>query len=71
LAVTTRGLGLIVGPLAAGAAIDILEPYLSSTHGYAAMWPIVAIPVLAVIPLVKRLAAAEARGSARTAAPGR
>jgi MFS family permease len=60
LAVTTRGLGLIIGPLAAGAAIDILEPYLSSTHGYAAMWPIVAIPVLAVIPLVKRLAAAEA-----------
>jgi MFS family permease len=68
LAVTTRGLGLIIGPLAAGAAIDILEPYLSSTHGYAAMWPTVAIPVLAVIPLVKRLADTEARGMATRSA---
>jgi MFS family permease len=61
LAVTTRGLGLIIGPLAAGAAIDILHSSLSATEGYAAMWPTVAIPVLAVIPLLKRLADAEAR----------
>jgi MFS family permease len=60
LAVTTRGLGLLIGPLTAGAAIDILSPYLSATDGYAAVWPAVAIPVLAVIPLVKTLADAEA-----------
>jgi MFS family permease len=61
LATTTKGIGLIIGPLAAGAAIDILRPYLSATDGYAAVWPAMAIPVLAVIPFVARLADAEGR----------
>jgi MFS family permease len=65
LAVTTRGLGLVIGPLTAGAAIDILRPYLSSTDGYAAVWPMMAIPILAAIPFVIRLAEAEAKGMAR------
>ncbi len=65
LAVTARGLGLVIGPLSAGAAIDILRPYLSSTDGYAAVWPVMAIPILAAIPLVARLADAEASGSRR------
>ena len=65
LATTTKGIGLIIGPLAAGAAIDILRPYLSATDGYAAVWPAMAIPVLAVIPLVAKLADVEARGTAR------
>ena len=60
LATTTKGLGLIVGPLAAGGAIDILRPYLSATDGYGAVWPTVAIPVLAAIPLVISLARSEA-----------
>ena len=60
LATTTKGIGLIVGPLAVGAAIDIFHRYFESTDGYAAMWPVVAIPVLAVIPLVALLAEAEA-----------
>src|SRR4029450_2697929 len=64
LATTTKGIGLIVGPLLAGAAIDILRPYLSATGGYAALWPAMAIPVLGVIPLVAKLAEAEARGTA-------
>ena len=62
LAVTARGLGLVIGPLSAGAAIDILRPYLSSTDGYAAVWPIMAIPILAAIPFVARLADAETKG---------
>ena len=49
----------MIGPLSAGAAIDILRPYLSATDGYAAVWPTVAIPILAVIPLVMLLAEAE------------
>jgi MFS family permease len=61
LAVTTRGLGLLIGPLGAGAVIDILRPSLSATEGYAAVWPTVAVPILLVIPLVKLLADAEAR----------
>jgi MFS family permease len=62
LAIMTKGLGLLIGPLAVGAAIDIARPYLSSTDGYAIVWPVVGIPVLAVIPLVALLADAELRG---------
>jgi MFS family permease len=59
LATTTKGLGLVIGPLAAGAAIDIFHSHFRSTDGYAVIWPVVAIPVLAVIPLVALLAEAE------------
>jgi MFS family permease len=65
LATTTKGIGLIIGPLAAGGAIDILRPYLSATDGYAAVWPAMAVPILAAIPFVVRLAEAEASGSRR------
>lgn len=70
LATTTKGLGLVIGPLSAGAAIDIFRPYLESTDGYAAVWPAVAIPVLAVIPVVTLLAEAEARPTGRDSRPG-
>lgn len=59
LATTTKGVGLVIGPLAAGAAIDLFGPVLEATDGYAALWPAVAIPVLAVIPIVALLADAE------------
>ena len=39
--------------------------YLDDTRGYQALWPILGIPVLLVIPLVWRLSAAE-----RNAGPG-
>ena len=59
LATTTKGIGLLIGPLAAGAAIDIFHDYFRSTDGYAVIWPVVAIPILVVIPLVALLAEAE------------
>jgi len=59
LALMTKGAGLLVGPLVVGAAIDIFKPYLESTDGYAVVWPTVAIPILAAIPLVVLLAEAE------------
>ncbi len=62
LATTTKGLGLIIGPLATGAAIDIFRPFLKQTGGYAAVWPTTAIPILAVIPLVALLAEDERSG---------
>jgi hypothetical protein len=40
LATTTKGTGLIVGPLAAGAAIDVASPWLEATNGYQLLWPI-------------------------------
>jgi MFS family permease len=64
LATMTKGLGLIVGPLAAGAAIDILSPHLESTHGFQVLWPICGLPILAVIPLISRLIRVERQGGA-------
>jgi MFS family permease len=61
LATTTKGFGLLIGPLLAGAAIDLLSPYLEDTKGYQALWPILGIPVLLAIPLVARLSAAEGK----------
>jgi MFS family permease len=58
LATTTKGIGLIVGPLLAGAAIDLSAPSLEATDGYQLLWPICALPVLAAIPLVASLARA-------------
>jgi Na+/melibiose symporter-like transporter len=69
LATWTKGFGLLVGPLVAGILIDVLAPYLPATDGYQVLWPICAVPILAVIPLVALLMRAEARsrGSVRTA----
>jgi MFS family permease len=61
LATTTRGLGLLIGPLVVGGAIDIFRPFLEETDGYAVVWPVVAIPVLAAIPFVTLLADEENR----------
>ena len=52
LATTTKGVGLILGPIVAGAVIDLTS--------YRALWPVCAVPVLAAIPLVARLMRVEA-----------
>jgi MFS family permease len=59
LATTTKGLGLLLGAPIAGLAIDLARPYLGATHGYQILWPVCAIPILAAIPLVYRMIAAE------------
>ena len=64
LATTTKGAGLIIGPLAAGAAVDILQPYLDSTDGYAAVWPILGLPILLAIPFVGSLIGPESHAAA-------
>ncbi len=61
LATTTKGLGLIIGPIAAGGAMDIFGRYFESTDGYQLLWPILGVPILAVIPLVRHMARLEAR----------
>ncbi len=63
LATTTKGLGLLVGPLVAGVMIDVLSPYLKKTDGYEALWPVCALPVIAAIPLVASLIHREASGT--------
>jgi MFS family permease len=64
LAVTTKGIGLVFGPLIAGAAIDLLAPYLSATHGYQVLWPLCGLPILAAAPLVFSLIRVEPVGKA-------
>jgi MFS family permease len=63
LATMTKGIGLLVGPIAAGGAIDLFAPVLESTEGYGALWPVCAIPILAAIPLVYRLMRTELSGT--------
>jgi MFS family permease len=62
LATTTKGIGLILGPLLAGAVIDLTS--------YRALWPVCAVPVLAVIPIVARLIRVEARSEGRLSTSG-
>jgi MFS family permease len=51
----SRGVGVVLGPLAVGAAIGASRHLFSSTHGYAALWPVIAVPVLLAGLLLRRL----------------
>jgi MFS family permease len=66
LATTTKGIGLLFGPLLAGAAITLVAPYLPETHGYQIVWPICGLPILAAIPIVYSLIRVERKMGART-----
>ncbi len=61
----SRGLGSALGPLLAGAAIVVLRPAFPGTDGYAAMWLVTSLLLLASVPLVLRL-----RADARLRTPG-
>jgi MFS family permease len=62
VATTTKGFGLLIGPLVAGAAHDIAAPYLKTTDGYQVIWPVCAVPILLAIPLVGSLLRVEPSG---------
>jgi MFS family permease len=51
----SRGVGVVLGPIAVGAAIGLFQPLFQSTNGYAAMWPLIGIPVLLAALLLKPL----------------
>jgi len=66
----SRGVGLLLGPLLAGLAIELLEPVFTSTRGYAAVFVIAGAAILASIPMLGRAQAQErARDPEREAAP--
>jgi MFS family permease len=69
IALTTKGIGLIVGPLVAGALIKVLRPYLTSTHGYQVLWLLCGLPIVAAIPLVVSLIRVEPRAVRTSASP--
>jgi MFS family permease len=64
IATTTKGIGLLLGPLVAGGAIQLLSPYLTATDGYQVLWPLCGLPILAAIPLVVSLIHVEPVGPA-------
>jgi MFS family permease len=51
----SRGVGVVLGPIAVGAAVGASRSLFSATHGYASMWPVIALPVLVAAMLLKRL----------------
>jgi maltose/moltooligosaccharide transporter len=52
----SRGLGLVFGPLVVGFAVDRTSGSIfDATHGYAAMFPVIGLAVLASVPLLRRL----------------
>jgi MFS family permease len=68
IAVMTKGLGLLIGPLVVGAVIDAVRTDLPSTHGYQVVWPLCGLPILVAIPLVVSLIRVERARSVRTSA---
>ena len=59
LATMTKGVALLIGPLAAGGAIDLFSGVLKTTDGYQVLWPVCALPILAAMPLTWRLRRSE------------
>jgi MFS family permease len=59
LATMTKGVALLLGPLGAGAAIDLFSSVFDKTDGYQVLWPVCALPILAAIPLAWALRRAE------------
>jgi MFS family permease len=51
----SRGVGGTLGPLTAGAAIQLLSSALSDTHGYAVLWFVCSAALLASLPFLRRL----------------
>jgi MFS family permease len=42
----SRGVGVVLGPVAVGAAVGAAHGVFTATHGYAAMWLVIGLPVL-------------------------
>jgi MFS family permease len=53
----SSGVGTLLGPAITGVAIDLLHPLFASTHGYAAMWPVLSVSVLASTVILRRAGA--------------
>jgi MFS family permease len=51
----SRGLGVVLGPIAVGAVVGASQTVFSSTHGYASMWPVIGVPVLLAAFLLSSL----------------
>jgi MFS family permease len=50
----SRGIGVVLGPVAVGAAVGASSSFLSGTQGYAIMWPTIGIPILLSLIILRR-----------------
>jgi MFS family permease len=53
----SSGVGTLLGPTITGVAIDLWRAQFASTHGYAAMWPVLSVSILASAVMLWRAAA--------------
>lgn len=51
----SRGLGVMLGPLIAGVAIQLARPLLGSTDGYAACWLVAGAAILLSLPMLRSM----------------
>jgi MFS family permease len=51
----SRGAGVVLGPLLVGFAVRYSGGVFDSTHGYAAMWPVIGVATLLAVPLLRRI----------------
>lgn len=52
----SRGIGVVLGPVLVGAAVtETADGWFSSTQGYAVMWPVIGVAVLATLPILRGL----------------
>ncbi|MDQ1705902.1 MAG: maltose/moltooligosaccharide transporter [Frankiaceae bacterium] len=59
----SRGVGVVLGPVAVGVAVSLSASFLSATSGYAAMWPVIGVVMLLSVPILRRLDPAVRQGS--------
>jgi MFS family permease len=50
----SRGVGVVLGPAAVGGLVSLFSNPLSSTSGYAIMWPAIGVPVLLSLFVLRR-----------------
>lgn len=49
----SRGIGVMLGPLLGGVAIEVMKGMFASTHGYAAIWVLTSASLLLSIPVLR------------------
>ena len=60
----SRAFGVVLGPVAVGAAIDLLGGLFPSTNGYGAMWIAIGVPIVLSLAFVPRAARRRERSHA-------
>lgn len=66
----SRGVGIMLGPVLAGIAVQLGSSPLSGTHGYAAMWLVASAAILGSLQLLARISARRAAPEPGSNSPG-